>query len=362
MLKSKKHTQKELDAAMLSLTTVLRELYTNKSSDEFKMKGDITKSSSYSAIEKMIADLSSLRGFSKNDAADLKQLFATLHRPIFKTMVKEYIMEPNDRNTVFTATYTLGFRLLAGELARIFSSTEATPNGIVYKPDKNSRKKDASAMIRMFNDDLERKLDEYVKSASVGNDSSPVNEAYLTTVVEGINAEITQEAGALAAAAGAIGKGAASLAGFAGNIGLISGSIGIIAGLFAGVHALFRGFNPVAEINYLFMDSYEKKIRKLASVSAMYVETKKAYEEYMKIPEAKRQQKVESKYIKNMEKYNIKMKNLSAEIEHYNQRAEKESQERADTVKSKLPDDSTNPQGGDAGNGSDNGSDDDFQF
>jgi hypothetical protein len=371
MLKSKKQTQKELDAAMLSLNTVLRELYTNKSSDEFKMKGDITKSSSYHSIETMIADLSSLKGYNQNDAADLKQLFTTLHRPIFKTMVKEYIMEPNDRNTVFTATFTMGYRLLTGELARIFSSTESTPKGIVYKPDKNSRKKDASKMIKMFNADLERKLDSYVKSQSIGNDDKPVNESYLTeilkgrpeepsdeTVQEGVGAIVAKGASGIA---GALAKGAAAIAPTATNIGIISASVGMLAGLFAGVGSIFRGLNPVADVNYLFMNSYEKKISKLSAVAAVYEETKKAYEEYMKIPEAKRQKKVESKYIQNMEKYNITMQNLAAEIEHFNQRAEKESQEHAKDVKDKLPDDSSNPQGGDSGNGSDN-PDDDFQF
>ena len=59
----------------------------------------------------------------------------------------------------------------------------------------------------------------------------------------------------------------------------------------------------------------------------MYEATKQAYDDYMKIPEAQRKQKVESKYLKNIDKYNIRMQNLKAKIDHYDSRAIEEAKD-----------------------------------
>lgn len=546
MIQAKKSTQRQLEAQMLAINTMLREIYNNKSTDEYKMKGDITKSPSYSTIEQMVADLAILRGFFKVDADDIKQLFNTLHRPVFKNLVKEYIMEQNDRNTVFTAMFTVGYRLLVGELSRIYASTEATPKGIVYKPDKVSRQKDAGKLIRVFNEDLEKKLDQYVRDMKKDPGSSPVNEAFLTEILAGeefveegagldvakkiggtalggligfakiaipagilgstsfmgaitvgmlapflcmcagittangaikgyrltkkhisdksrrdlvdelrhlsdnlvgnsdksdITAslkkrfenisylsgavvknsanidererrllvdmrqvsddmselkydassegdhehnqkllkrfsdvmtkllvfygvlektddkapESVQEAAGLAAATEAI----ASATKTSGEVmGIVTLGVGMLAGLFKGVAKILQGINPIADINYLFMNSYEKKIAKLENVSVLYYETKRAYDEYMKIPDAQRNKKVESKYMQNIEKYNITMQNLAAQIEHFNQRAKKESQQTADDIEKKIP--SSDSSG--SSSGSSDQSDDDFQF
>lgn len=182
--KKTKESRKRLDSAMLAINTMLRDIYSNKSSDEYKMKGDITKSPSYKQIEIMVADLKTLKGFEKRDADDIEKMFNTLHRPVFKAMVKEYIMEQNDRNTLFTATFTVGYRLLVGELTRIFASTEATDKGVVYKPNKVSRKADATRMIRLYNDNLENVLNKYVQDMKKYPEESPVNEAYLTILVD----------------------------------------------------------------------------------------------------------------------------------------------------------------------------------
>ena len=443
----KNKNQRKLEATMLSINSILREIYSNKSSDEFKMKGDISKSPCYGDIEKMVADLSTLKGYSKGDASAIKQMFNTLHRPIFKSLVKEYIMEPNDRNTIFTSMYTIGYRLLVGELSRIYSSTQATPSGIVYKPDKISRKEDAGKMIRLFNDDLEAKLDKCVRDLHADpNSASPVNEAYLmemfNLVQEGFGfreirsrekitdgsqsdssgfdpdarvkpnganpaeptlsgefdpdtrikpTEIHEDAEpvddsavdsseepdtdvsdsdesvqeSMVGVLSAVGKGAAAVGGAFKTVGSVAGLVvagaSAIGALFSFMNGMIAGFNPIARFNYFFMDSYEKKISQLASVSANYQETKKAYEEYMKIPEAKRSKKVESKYIRNMEKYNVTMKNLSAEIEHYNQRAEKEAEETVNETEKKIP--NTNaPTSSDEKKPDDTKQDDDFQF
>jgi len=479
----KKQTQKKLDSAMLAINSMLRDIYSNKSSDEYKMKGDITKSPNYTKIEEMISDLKTLKGYSKQDADDITKMFHTLHRPAFRTMVKEYIMEQNDKNTLFTATFTVGYRILVGELTRIYAATEATDKGIVYKPDKLSRKSDASRMIKLYNERLEDTLNKYVQDMKKYHVDTGVNEAYLamvtdqmfveTDVVEhideaeaindlsdeewgakgmissrhartmaikrGINpfkdsewkekleqtytkqsgvkpekeewapdqsdkstvepvkedtedidtdaadtdsgndtdGDAVQEAAAAAAAAAVpggalaagLGKAAAGLTGVTGTlawygttIGILAMSVGIIAGLFHGINALFKGFNPIADINNLFMKSYEKKINQLSAVSRLYDETKSAYQEYMKNPETARSKKVENKYLKNMEKYNITMNNLAAQIEHYNERAKKESAELVTAIEKKLPTNETKPDSGNNDNNGNSGSDDDFQF
>lgn len=454
-------TKKQLDSAMLAINSMLNDIYTNKSSDEYKMKGDITKSPSYKKIEEMVADLKTLKNYNQKDAADISKMFNTLHRPVFKTMVKEYIMEHNDKNTLFTATFTVGYRLLVGELTRIFAATEATDKGIVYKPNKVSRQSDATRMIRIYNDNLEGMLNKYVQDMKKYPEEAGINEAYLEMIIASVfqeeaepdqsdkstvepvtegdgtddkasgkdtfeelvrqkakdstsvdkffgsdkndsngvkpvkeeaddtidttetetdgDVDAVQETAVGAAVAGAapagklaagLGKAAVGLTGVTGTlawygatIGIIATSIGIIAGLFKGVNALFKGFNPISEINYMFMNSYDAKIKKLAAVSSLYDETKRAYEDYMKNPDNMRKKKVENKYLKNMEKYNIQMQNLSAQVEHFNQRAKKESAEFVDAIDKKIPADNvpTKTSEGETGNNG-NASDDDFQF
>lgn len=290
------------------MMNALKDIYSNHSSDEYKSHGDITKSSEYHKIEKMITDLPNLKGFPKNNAKELKQMFETLHRPVFNKMVTEYIQEPNDQNTVFTAFYTTGFRVLVGELARIYASTEATKKGIVYKPDKVSRKKDMYPFIRVFNASLEKKINDYVKTT--GGTSKPQQESYvyqegeLTPVTVSMN-------------------------------GIIGSIMHMITAIFTGITATVRMLNPVSLINSILMRAYDHKVAKFAEVSAMYEETKKAYEDYMRIPEAQRNEKVASKYVQDMEKYNIKMENLKAQIAHYDQRSEAEASEQEKNAKNK---------------------------
>lgn len=401
---TKAKNQKKLDAVMLAINSMLAEKYTNKSTDEYKMKGDITKSPMYSNIERMVAELKTLKGYKQSDADDMKTLFETLHRPVFKTMVKEYITDKNDKNTIFTSMFTIGYRLLIGELGRIYASTESTPKGIVYKPNKISRKTDASRMIKLFNADLEKKLNQYISQMNKHPEESPVSESYLTMILDSMIQEsetvetvkeedenvetvteedevsgdndpsgdvnstdddvnTVQEASDLAEVGSSLTKAANYITATGASIGIIAAAVGVFAGLFGTINGLLRGFNPISDINYMFMDSYDKKIRQLSSIANTYEETKKAYDEYMKIPEGQRNKKVESKYIKNMEKYNIKMNNLAAEIEHFNQRAQKESQEVVNDVEDKMGKAASSKEdtsGGDAGNTVE--TDDDFQF
>lgn len=510
--------RQEIEDRLIRISKILNDTYKNKSSEEYKMAGDITKSSYYSNIEKCIADLSTLRGFSKSDASDMNQMFNTLHRPFFKNMVKEYMSEPNEKNTVFCALFTLGFRLLVGELSRIYTSVEATPRGLEYKPDKVSRRNDVSKIISIYKGDLEAKinaeiratskastkieesyledviaqmyieefLDEefgetiYDESAKVakedmrdlldslvkpiqeahfgrfreireirgdspdmelpslrtkrppddetdyvmsklpqikgqrplfddserprevggleeprlkrfdeeGEISTAVDPSYGTTtdtdvsdttadessvdtttecgascgtptksVQEGVVDNMEKMSGRISDIADTIGPKISNIAAWAAPI---AAGLSIFAGLFKRVTGFLSGKNPIAELNFYFTNKYEKIISKFNAVSANYFATKEAYDEYMKIPEAQRKKKVESKYLQNLEKYNIRMKNLNAQIEHFNSRASADS-----TAPVPKPTPKPTPKQPDTSN--DNGdnkpkTDDDFDF
>lgn len=479
-------TRKKIDEKIIQITKLLNDIYKNKSSDEYKMRGDITKVSMYSTIEKMVAQLSVLRGFSKTDASDLNQLFNTLHRPFFKNMVSEFIHEPNERNTVFCALFTLGYRLLVGELSRIFASTEATPKGIEYKPDKISRKNDISKVIAIYKGDLESRINAEIRVSSSAKTSieesfienmirdlyiqeyyeenvNPYQEGHFgfreirgdspdmeritgstkrpqsddTDVVisklpqikgsrplydddeedrntlpiqqrlkrikeeentspdpntdtadsdsvstatdpsygssvssidecnqcnqykpvqEGVTDTMVSMSDKVSDVSDWIGPKISGIASWAAPIAL---GLDIVAGLFGKIARFTIGKNPIAELNYFFTNQYEKKIQKLSAVSANYFATKEAYDEYMKIPDAQRKKKVESKYIQNMEKYNIQMKNLEAQIEHFNSRAKKDTSKPA--PKSEPPKTNTSSKTDNDG-GNNGGGDDDFDF
>jgi hypothetical protein len=292
------------EAIMEHMNHTLAEIYKNKSCDEYKMHGDITLSPEYSTIERMISDLKILKGFSSSEAEDIKMLFLTLHRPVFKKMVSEYIAAPSERNQTFTTVFTTGYRLLVGELSRIYTSTEATDKGIAYRPDKISRKENAKFLIRHFNKSLEQKIDTYIRSH--GNKQRPVQEALV---------EISDGFGAVA---------------------------GVVATVFDVLNLVFSGakeLNPISLISAILTRHYDNKVKKFEEVAAMYNATKEAYDEYMKIPAAQRKEKIESKYVKNIDKYNIKMQNLAAQIEHYDSRAKEEIKD----IKTSKPKSSPKP-------------------
>jgi hypothetical protein len=300
-----KSKSSETEAAMMEhMNQTLVEIYKNKSADEYKMKGDITISSEYSTIERMVSDLKILKGFSSSEADDIKMLFLTLHRPVFKKMVSEYLVSPNERNQTFTTVFTVGYRLLVGELSRIFASTEATDKGIAYKPDKVSRKENAKWLIKHFNKSLEQKIDTYIRSH--GNKQKSLQEAVV---------EISDGFGMVA--------------------DIVATVFDVIGLVFSGAKEL----NPISFISALLTRSYDNKVKKFEELSAMYNATKEAYDEYMKIPKAQRKEKIESKYMKNIDKYNIKMQNLAAQIEHYDSRAKEEVKD----IKSSKPRKSSSP-------------------
>lgn len=258
----------------------MKKIYSNKSGDEYKMAGDIRKSPHYSAMEKLVVGLKTLKKFPENEARDINQMFNALHRPIWGKMVKEYIVKPTERNTMYTVYFTTGYRILRGELTRIYASTEATEKGIVYKVDKFARKEFILRFIRYYND----RLDEIIES-QIRTNPKTVQESVVSVATEVVDT--------------------------------VAAVFNFIGGIFK--HA--TELNPISFISALLSRSYDKKVEKFEDVSALYQATVQAYEDYMRIPSEKRSEKIESKYVKNIEKYNIKMNDLKAKIDHFDQRA-----------------------------------------
>lgn len=291
-----------------SMINDLAAIYSNKSSDEYKCKGDITKSPKYESIEYMIAQLSSLKRYPDNEAKSLKNLFNTLHRPIFGKMVSEYMANANERNIIFTTAFTVGYRLLVGELSRVYASTEADDKGIVYKPDKVSRRENVIPLIRKYNSDIDKKLDDMIKKAH--KEKVPVQEA---ATISALGAAVD------------------------GVVSVVEGVLGFVSNIFRSAASL----NPVALISAVLSRSYDKKVEKYEAVAAEYEAAKKAYEEYMKIPASQRKKRIEHKYTKMIEKYNIKMGNLKAQIDHFDLRSQNDANDnhKASTKKNddKLP-------------------------
>lgn len=279
-------------------------IYANKSSDEYKSCGDITKSPVYSTLENMTAYLSVLKLFPSTYAKELKQMFNTLHRPIWKKMVTEYMHEPNDRNTTFTIIYTNGYRLLVGELSRIFASTKATKDGIVYDALKvQNLRKDYPAMVANYNANLDKELDKYIRS---------VNKS-LPTVQE-----------------------AATVSGLAALDVAVGSVVNVVCGIFNIFNNVFssaRELNPVSLMNAILTRSYDKKVEKLGKIEATYEATKRAYDEYMRLPASKRNARIEANYAKQIEKYNVKMEDMKAQLREYDARAKEEAADRVDEMK-----------------------------
>lgn len=286
----------KLQAEVRSICNKLNQIYSNKSGDEYKMSGDITKSPVYDKIQRMVADLSTLRGMNKTETDEIKKMFNLMHRPVFKTTVTKYITKRDDEDIVPVILYTIGYRVLVGELGRIYTSTEATEKGIIYKPDKISKKNSLDRFIRVFNSKLDTELNKFVRK-----NTKPV---------------IQQEA-------------------FVGSAAAVTGAIAVlmdrITPFFEEIGAWFELLhigeliNPVAFINRCLSGHYDKKVEKFNQAADLYEATKEAYDEYMKLPASQRKQKVESRYMKNINKYNIKMQNAAAKIAHYDQRSIKEA-------------------------------------
>ena len=293
--KFKRRTMSAVDKELVDrLLGNMQECYANKSSDEYKCKGDIRKSPLYDKIEVDLAKLSLIKKLPESDIKALKDLFNTLHRSIFSKMVTEYISEPNERNIIFTTAFTTGYRLLVGELSRIESSTEATDKGLVYKPGKIDRSDAVIEFIKQYNEDIDKRIDQYIRNRSK-NDVSVTTESAIEAITGGANLVV----------------------------GVVEGVFGVFNNIFSSAKSL----NPIALISAVLSRSYDKKVAQYEKIHNEYDAAVKAYEEYKKIPESQRKKKIEHNYVKMIEKYNIKMGNLKAQIDHYDQRAQEHTKD-----------------------------------
>jgi hypothetical protein len=295
----------------------LERIYSNKSGDEYKMHGDITKSPSYDLIQRTVADLDTIKGLSKTDIKDLKDMFNILHRPNFKSVITKWMGDKNRKYIIVVATFTCAYRILIGELSSIYTSTEATENGFVYKPGKIIKKRDMKKFIRNFNTRIDNELNKVIRSST-------------KAVKPGVDFKIEYflQEGFL----GSAGRFAQVVANVLGAIGPYFEEIGAWCRmLFPDVSAI----NPISWMSSILSNSYDSKVDKYHEYAALYLKTKEAYDEYMKLPEYQRNKKIESKYIKNMDTYNIKMKNAYAKIEHYDQRSIKEAVDAAKKMETK---------------------------
>ncbi len=296
---NKKALNDKLVQAMMGQLTYI---YDNKSSDEYKMAGDITALSTYQQIEYNLASLDTVKGIDKKEASNMRTMFNTLHRPFWKKHVAGFINDKSEANVLHTTFFTVGYRIIVGELARIDASTVATTTGMVYKPDKISKKESLQKIISAYNDTLEANMNKVIRDNIANNKNG-----------------VVQEAAVVDAAVNVIGIGVNTLA----SIFTIAGNI------FASAEQL----NPISLMNACLTKSYDKKVAKYSKICDEYEETKKAYEEYMKIPKERRKEKVEHKYVKMMEKYNIKMGNAKAKLDHFDSRSKVEAEDKVKAIK-----------------------------
>jgi len=298
---SKSDIEKELMETMHELDRI----YGSKSSDEYRMAGDITKSPVYDEIESQLANLSTLKNYPKKDAQAYGNMFNSLHKPLYKKMVTEFIKKPNEKNITFTAIFTAGYRLLVADLAMIYASTEATENGIVFVPGKMTPNAHNREFINSYNQNME---DEYNKA--------------LRAFGKKPHMQVQQEAALM----GAIGSAATALAAFVQAHELIP-ITAFFRDVFDKIFGARKDLNPVSFINHKLTQSYDRQVEEFKSVQKLYEANKEAYEEYKASPH--RRMLVEARYIKNIKLYNIKMKNLQAKLKHFDSRAMAEAEEKA---------------------------------
>lgn len=321
------HEQVENQMVTMMLYNI-QSIYKNKSSDEYKMCGDITKSPEYKSIEKMVTDLTTIKGYPTSEAKDIKTMFSTLHKPVFKECVQSYLESPDERNALYTAMFTVGYRVLVGELARVYTCIEVSGDGFVYKPNKIIRRSDVAAFIKSYNKDLNKRIDDYLKENNKG--VKKFKESYNMEEIDYLKIGemyIAENGGVVDDVFKVIDK-------------IHSGIIHTIGYIFKG----FREINPISFINACLMHSYQKKVDAFHHTASMYEATKKAYEDYMRLPASKRKPEVEEKYRKNIERYNIAMEDMRAKIKDYDQRAIAEKEEQEQKFPEVRPDSGPNPE------------------
>ena len=323
---------KMYDAAKLEKD--IKRIYKNKSCDEYKMKGDIRNHPLYDIIKRDVENLGQgVKNAPTKVITGVKDMFASLHKPVWKKQISEYMAKPNEKNTVYAMCFTNGIRIMISTIMTIYAFTKATEAGLEYEEPSKLSADDQGRydFMTKFGKDYDAKVEKWFNQAE-----SKVKKNKPMTAKK--DQEITQEAasvGVISAAANTV-------------VGVIEGVFGILNGIFKTAASL----NPISLISACLSRSYDKKIEQYEKISKEYEAAKKAYDEYKKIPASQRQKKIESNYTKMIEKYNIKMKNLKAKIDHYDTRAAKGSEDDYDEETSNS---SSTKSGGNKNNTSDKG-------
>jgi len=297
--------QKEIALMIKSLD----DIYKNKSSDEYKMAGDITKSSVYDKLETAIADLKTLKGFPKMEADDYQRMFDNLHKPLYKNMVVEFLKKPNEKNTTFTALFTCGYRVLIGDMSVIFASTEATENGIIYKPELVKNK---NLRSRAFVHDFCKNLDEeYNKALRRSNNRPKMHQEY--------------------ALMNAFGGAVTALSTFIQAHELIPVTA-FMRDIFGHIFGAARVLNPISYINNHLTRKFDDEVKSFEDIQKLYTATKEAYDEYLSKP-GRHNPAVEARYKSNLVKYKIQMSTATAKLDHYDSRAIAKRKEEKDRLR-----------------------------
>ena len=295
----------------------LKRIYSNKSSDEYKMKGDIKKHPVYDTLSKDIQTLDTdVKNAPTKTITGIKDMFTSLQKPIFKKMVAEYMAKPEPKNIIYTMCFTIGYRYMITTIMYIQTNIEASENGLVFKS-TTVRPQDKTIYEYVIKNGKD--YDKYAENLYKQYEKKAKQDK---PVVATESADITQEAASLGVVSAAVNT----------VVGLVEGVFGILNGIFKTAASL----NPISLISACLSRSYDKKVEQYEKVSKELEATKKAYAEYKKIPATQRKKRIEHNYVKMIEKYNIKMANLKAKIDHFDTRASKGSEDDEDEEKTNV--------------------------
>lgn len=327
---AKKVTAAAAEKQMIELMLAsLDKIYSDKTSEEYKTKGDITKLRIYKDLDRMITDLKTLKKFPTQYAKDIRTTFDELHRPIWKSNVEKYIKSPNEENALYTAIYTVGVRVTIDEVSRIYSSTKTTTDGgVEFNPDRLMKRNDLRPFFANFNQSLERYIDDYIKKHG---------------------SEVTQEALLPAAVKGFFSK---TLLKWVGNEVVTT----VINSFKKAFHNI-KNLNPVTLINAFLIRKYDNIEKCFNATVANYQATKDAYDEYMRLPSSKINPTIKANYEKELKKLQNSIDNQWAKIEHFNKRAMEEAEEQSENTKIQEDDSSSS-----TSNTSSSTEDDGFDF
>lgn len=292
----------------------LKRIYSNKSGDEYKMKGDITKHPLYDTLSKDIGELGNgVKNIPTINVTAIKDMFASLKKPVWKKMIPEFMAKPNPKNVIYTASFSMGYRYMISALMYIQTNIKASENGLEFVTPK-LRPSDQTKEILDFVRKNGKDFDKYAEKLYQAYNKDEKKQSKDDKKKDEVKTEsyvVTQEAaGAIAAVANKA-------------VGLVEGVFGILNGIFKTAASL----NPVSLISACLSRSYDKKVEQYEKVSKELEATKKAYDEYKKIPATQRKKRIEHNYTKMIDKYNIKMANLKAKIDHFDTRSAKGSED-----------------------------------